>query len=46
VKFVHEAFKSPGSLDRVQVLALDVFHERHFQCELVGHFANDRRDFG
>ena len=44
VKLVHQPLEGPGSFHGVQVFALDVFDQRHFQRELVGHLPDDGGD--
>ena len=44
LKFVHQPFKRPRCFDGIQVFALDVFDQRHFERQLVGHLPDDRRN--
>src|SRR5277367_4822441 len=46
LEFVHQTLEGAGCFDRVQVFALDVFHQRHFEREFVGNFANDNGNLG
>ncbi len=40
-EFVHQALVADGFFQRIEVAALDVFHERQFERQFVLHFAND-----
>ena len=44
LKLVHQALEGSRGFNRIQVFALDVFHQRHFQRQLVGYLPHDRRD--
>jgi hypothetical protein len=44
LKFVHQTFECAGRFNRIQIFALDVFNERHFQRQLVRNLPNDRGD--
>lgn len=40
-EFIGQALEGPRLLNRVQILALKIFHERHFQRHFVANVAND-----
>jgi hypothetical protein len=44
VKFVNEALESVGLLDWVEIFALKIFYEGHFQCEGFWNVAQDDRN--
>ena len=43
VKLMHQTVKRTRLLDGIQVFALNVLNQRHFQRQLVGHLPDDRR---
>ncbi len=45
LRFVHQAFKGTRSFNGIQIFALDVFHQRHFEGQFVRYLADDDRDF-
>ena len=40
VKFLGEALEGMGLLDRIQIFALEIFHQRHLDGHFLGHVAN------
>ena len=43
LKFVDEALEGVGLLDWVEIFALEIFDQRHFQGEIFGYVAQDDR---
>ncbi len=43
MEFVHQAVKRARLFDSIQVFALDVLNQRHFQRQLIGHLPDDCR---
>jgi hypothetical protein len=44
VKFIGKTLKRVGLLDRVEVLALEVFNQGHFKSHVIGDVSNHDRD--
>ena len=44
MEFVDEALEGVGLLDRVEILALEIFDQRHFKCEVLRDIAKDDRN--
>jgi hypothetical protein len=44
VKLFHQPIEGARLFDRVQILALNVFHERKLECLLIAYFSQDHRN--
>src|SRR6266403_1379951 len=45
LELIHEALERAGGLNRIQILSLNVFNERHFERELIRDLPNNGGHF-